>query len=342
MSRFAASYTIYGSGDIVVNSSFTPGSNSLPEIPEVGMLLTLPEGFENVTWYGRGPIENYCDRKLGADVGVYNSTVDDFFIPYSEAQETGNRTDVRWVSLTNDNGTGILAIGLPSMEINALHYSPWDLENTKHPYELTRRNDIFLRLNYKQMGVGGDNSWGAKPHDAFLIQPNQEYRFSYRLTPISGDKPAAMELYQQSFTTTTSVQNVALNKASTADSEEVSKGNTAEKGNDGDDSSRWCAADGATGHWWQVDLGQEYDIAGTEIIFESENNYRYKLETSKNNIAWTVAVDQTNTSSTSRIRQDQFVAGARYLRITYTGLPYGAWASHYELKVFGTTTDPLF
>jgi beta-galactosidase len=147
VSTFRASYTIYGSGDIIAETEITPGRSSLPEIPGVGMLLTLPPGFETVTWYGRGPEENYCDRNTGSDVGVYVRTVDDFFVPYMEAQETGNRTDVRWVSLTNPSGTGLLATGLPIMEINALHYTPRDLECAKHPYELHRRDEITLRLN---------------------------------------------------------------------------------------------------------------------------------------------------------------------------------------------------
>jgi beta-galactosidase len=192
-----ASYTVYGSGDVVVQSTLTPGS-SLPEIPAVGMLLTLPAGFEHVTWYGRGPHENYWDRKTGAHVGVYTSTVDDMFVPYVEPQETGNRTDVRWVALTNDAGAGLLAVGMPEMEINALHYTPWELESKAHPYELVRSDEVILRLNYHQMGVGGDDSWGARPHPEFTLYSNQSYSYTYRLSPL-GSAQSPMALSKQVF-----------------------------------------------------------------------------------------------------------------------------------------------
>jgi beta-galactosidase len=197
-SRFDAVYEIYGSGDVVVSSTLSPGNN-LPEIPEVGMILTLPEGLESLTWYGRGPEENYWDRKSGSDVGVYTSTVDAMFVPYLEPQETGNRTDVRFATLTDDNGVGLGAFGLPLMEIGALHYPPSAFENAKHPYEMTRAGEITLRLNYKQMGVGGDNSWGARPHPEFQLPADQNYTYSFRLTPISSSKSAPMELKKMGF-----------------------------------------------------------------------------------------------------------------------------------------------
>ncbi|MBN2341903.1 MAG: DUF4981 domain-containing protein [Deltaproteobacteria bacterium] len=197
-SYFDVDYVIYGSGDVVVSCTLSPGSD-LPEIPEVGMIMTLPGGLETLTWYGRGPEENYWDRKSGSDVGVYTRTVDSMFVPYMEPQETGNRTDVRFATLTDDQGVGLGAFGLPVMEIGALHYPPAAFENAKHPYEMTRDNNITLRLNYRQMGVGGDNSWGAQPHPEFQIPANQNYAYSFRLTPISSGKPSPMELKKTGF-----------------------------------------------------------------------------------------------------------------------------------------------
>ncbi|CQR47249.1 Beta-galactosidase [Paraliobacillus sp. PM-2] len=183
VSQYSVTYTIYGSGEVVVDTTLNPGNN-LPEIPEVGMMLTIPEGFETMTWYGRGPQSNYWDRKKGAFVGQYSGTVDEQFVSQIEPQETGNKTDVRWVTLTNENGVGLKAEGLPLLEVNALHYTPHDLDSASHPYKLTRRDDITLRLNYKQMGVGGDNSWGARPHPEFTLYADQEYSYSYKLSPV--------------------------------------------------------------------------------------------------------------------------------------------------------------
>jgi len=192
-SKYKATYIIYGSGDIEVKSTLIPGKG-LPEIPAVGMEMRLPKELENITWYGRGPQENYWDRKTGADVGLYKGTVDGQFIPYEEPSETGNKTDVRWVTLTDKNGFGLMATGYPFMEANALHYAEKDLDSVAHPYELTRVDDVILTLNYKQMGLGGDNSWGARTHPEFTLYANQPYSFNYRLRPISKQMGSAMDV----------------------------------------------------------------------------------------------------------------------------------------------------
>jgi hypothetical protein len=132
--------------------------------------------------------------------------------------------------------------------------------------------------------------------------------------------------------------NLALNKLATADSEQTSRGNTANKGNDGNTSTRWCANDGRLNHWWKVDLGALYTLTSTKVRFESARNYRYKIEVSTDNINWTLVVNQTMTTSSAQTRQDSFSAiSARYVRITYTGLPLYpmTWASHYEFEVYG-------
>lgn len=187
-------YTVYGTGDVKVSSTLTPGSADLPMIPEIGNLLVLPKEFHNVTWYGRGPEENYIDRKTGYNVGLYQSTVEDFFVDYIKPQETGNRTDVRWVSMTNDDGIGLLAKSFTPIEFNALEYTPEQLTNSLHSYLLPESDSVIWRLNYKQMGLGGDNSWGAKPLDKYQIPANQTYSYTYTLKPIStSDVDASME-----------------------------------------------------------------------------------------------------------------------------------------------------
>jgi beta-galactosidase len=197
-STLTASYTVYGSGDIVVDTVLTPGAD-LPELPEFGMGMTVPGDLEFLAWYGRGPQENYWDRNTGAHVGVYSSTVDEQFFPYIRPQETGNKTDVRWATLTNSAGTGLVLLGRPLIEINALHYPPSELERKAHPYELVRSDDITLRVNYRQMGVGGDDSWGARPHPEFTLPADQSYRYRFRMAPTASERPGAMDLQKQRF-----------------------------------------------------------------------------------------------------------------------------------------------
>ncbi len=183
-------YTVYGSGDIIVQANFKPGGANLPQLPRLGMQMTMPSGFDRIAWCGPGPEETYCDRK-DAKVGVYGSTVDaQFYEDYSEPGETGNKADVRWVALTNRKGVGLLAVGMPLLSVNALFYGTEDLNAGKHAFELPRRDYLTLNLDWMQQGVGGDDSWGAWPHKDFLI-PCQEYSYQFRLRPLNwGDNPA--------------------------------------------------------------------------------------------------------------------------------------------------------
>ena len=187
--EWETSYIIRGSGDIVVDAHFKPGRTDLPKLPRLGMQMALPKGFERITWLGPGPQETYSDRK-DSRLGVYSGTVDEqFYVDYTEPGESGNKADVRWVAFTNNQGVGLLAVGLPLLSVNALHYGEEDLNAGKHAFELPRRDFITLNLDWKQQGVGGDNSWGAWPHDEFLI-PCAEQSYRFRLHPLSaGEDP---------------------------------------------------------------------------------------------------------------------------------------------------------
>ncbi|MCX8131224.1 MAG: PA14 domain-containing protein [Clostridia bacterium] len=133
-----------------------------------------------------------------------------------------------------------------------------------------------------------------------------------------------------------SVINVALNKAASADSQEAA--NPAYKGNDGSTSTRWCAADGSFNHWWKADLGELYNITGSEITWElSGKVYKYKIEVSQDDRNWTLVLDRTNNTSTLQTQAEGFTANsARYVRITVTGFDSGCWASFSEFKIFGS------
>ena len=185
-------YTVYGSGDIVINARFKPAKSDLPKLVRLGMQMSLPSGFEQISWLGPGPQESYADRK-DARVGLYHGTVEQqFFADYTEPGESGNKADARWIALTNGKGIGLLAIGEPRLSANALHFGTEDLNAGKHAFELPHRDYITLNLDLKQQGVGGDNSWGAWPHEEFLI-PCQPYTYSFRLRPFSsGEDPAKL------------------------------------------------------------------------------------------------------------------------------------------------------
>jgi len=182
-SRMALTYTIYGSGDILVDYTLYP-DNSKSELPNVGTLITVPGEFEKIRWFGRGPHENYIGRNRSSFMGVFATTADSMTIPYMEIGETGQRTDVKWAALTNEEGRGLLVVGSPYMEFSAQHYTPEQLTNVKLPWDLKRDDDITLRVDLHQMGLGGVNSWGAKPMDEYMLFAKNTYKHKFRLSPI--------------------------------------------------------------------------------------------------------------------------------------------------------------
>ncbi|MFF0889622.1 glycoside hydrolase family 2 TIM barrel-domain containing protein [Streptomyces sp. NPDC003456] len=185
-SAFGTTYTVFGNGEIKVDSILRPGSPDLPYIPEVGTLLFLPRRLDRLHYYGRGPEENMWDRNDATDVGLYSGTVSGQWSPYLRPQENGNKTDVRWAALTDASGRGLLVCGEPLLEVNASHFTPEDLSvGARHDYQLTPRDAVVLRVNHRQMGVGGDDSWGAHTHDEFKLFPDRDHGFTYRLRPLT-------------------------------------------------------------------------------------------------------------------------------------------------------------
>ncbi len=188
-------YQVYGSGDLVIDTTLSPAGD-LPVLPRVGLQMVLPEGLEHYVWYGRGPHENYSDRKTSAPVGVYESTVDEQYEPYVYPQDNGNKTDVRWVALRNAEGYGLLATAMPSegtptLDVSAHHYTTHDLDAARHTHELVRRPDITLNLDLLQAGLGGA-SCGPGTLPQYQVGP-VERRWSVRLRPLApGDDPVAI------------------------------------------------------------------------------------------------------------------------------------------------------
>ena len=201
-SESESEYTVYGNGDILVETRFVPGKKDLPELPRFGMNLIIPKEFSHVRFYGRGPQENYSDRKTAAFVGLYSMTVDEMYTNYVSPQENGTRTDIRWIAVSNARGIGLMAIGEPLLSASASNYTALDLtqkeRGTMHPTDLVKRDFVTLNLDLMQMGVGGDNSWGARTHDQYLIFP-KAYSYKFVLRPFGSNEDlmaSSKELYQ--------------------------------------------------------------------------------------------------------------------------------------------------
>ncbi len=188
-------YTVYGSGDILLETHIQPQVADLPFLPRFGLELVLSPGLERLDWYGRGPHETYADRQEGAQVGVYSGTVDDQFVPYVVPEENGNKTEVRWASLASEDGTGLLAVGSPQFELNALHYTTADLDQARHPYELTRQDEVILHLDYAQSGLGSA-SCGPGRLEKYQLKA-EELHFNLRLRPFKGSRDTAVSLSKQ-------------------------------------------------------------------------------------------------------------------------------------------------
>ncbi len=176
-------FTVYGSGDIHVENSFTTEDN-LPPLARVGFQFVLPAGFSNIKWYGNGPLENYEDRKESSFAGLYKGSVKEQHFPYVMPQETGNKTDVRWMLLSSKDGTGLLALGEPYLNINVQDYSLAALNEAKLTHGLIRGDNTYLHIDFKQMGLGGDDSWSRRVHPEYLLNEKQ-YKYSFRLKAIS-------------------------------------------------------------------------------------------------------------------------------------------------------------
>jgi beta-galactosidase len=191
-------YYITGDGKITVFSKLTPGKTGLPELPRFGMNMQLKPEFNSVEWLGRGPYENYWDRKSGSFVGKYRFKVNEQEIPYVRPQEYGYRTDIRWLSLTSENHAGLFITGDSIFCFSAIPYTYDDMKGFKqagaHPGDLDKENFVNLNIDHLQMGVGGDDSWGARTHDEYTL-PAKSWSYSFTITPFIPDTQSPENLY---------------------------------------------------------------------------------------------------------------------------------------------------
>lgn len=180
-SECQVTYCVTGDGTIGVTLSYDPVAE-LQDMPEFGMMFKFNADYDRVKWYGNGPKETYADRKHGAKLGIYENKVADNMAKYLVPQECGNKTGVRWGQITDARGRGVLFMAEEPMNFSALPFTPHELENAKHPYELPQVHYTVVRVSSEQMGVGGDDSWGAKVHPEYLVDVSgrKEFRFAFK------------------------------------------------------------------------------------------------------------------------------------------------------------------
>ena len=182
---YTMEYLVRDNGTVIVTGSIDLTGTKLPELPRFGMRMELHQPYENLTYYGRGPFENYIDRYSGAFIGRYEDKVENQFYWYIRPQETGNKTDVRWLTLLDSGGLGVKITGLQPISFSALHFSPEDLDpgltrKLQHTIDIVPQKNIFLHVDLKQRGLGGDNSWGMYPHNEYRLL-DKKYTYSYMI-----------------------------------------------------------------------------------------------------------------------------------------------------------------
>lgn len=190
-SSLALIYTIFEDGSIRVENQFqAPEDHTLPMFPRYGMEVKTPKKLDRFTWLGKGAHENYIDRQLGADVGLYNQSVQNDYDSYIRPQESGNKTAVRWFSLTDGKKQGFQVSGISgNLSVSARPYSTKMIDDALHTYDLKENDFNTLNIDMKQMGVGGDDSWSkaALPHEEFRV-PVKNYSYSFHIRPVKSIK----------------------------------------------------------------------------------------------------------------------------------------------------------
>ncbi|WP_422080496.1 glycoside hydrolase family 2 TIM barrel-domain containing protein [Ulvibacterium sp.] len=181
-------YDINDKGEIRVTNQLLDIKNSLPVLPRYGNNFIINEKYDQVTWYGRGPHENYEDRKTSALVGRYEAQVADLYFPYIRPQENGNRTDIRWIQFVDGQGKGIEVYAPELFSFSAHHqyntdFDAGETKQQRHTFDIVKRDLININIDHRQMGVGGDNSWGLMALEKYQI-PATNLSYSYVIKPI--------------------------------------------------------------------------------------------------------------------------------------------------------------
>lgn len=184
---YKVDYLILNNGDIQVTASLDKSAKNLPELPRFGMRITLPGAYENLEYYGRGPWENYADRNTASFLGTYRDKVANQFVwEYIRPQECGNKTDARWIQLSDGQRiftvTGAQPLSFSALNVTPESIDPGPVKVATHTTDVHPEDKVYLHLDMAQRGVGGDNSWGALPHAPYLLNaPTYSYSFTISL-----------------------------------------------------------------------------------------------------------------------------------------------------------------
>ena len=170
-------YTVYGDGYIETALNYDI-VKELGDMPEFGVMFKVDADYNQVKWYGMGPEETYIDRCKGAKLGIYENKVEENMAKYLNPQECGNKTEVRWACVTDKKGRGLMFTG-NYMNFSALPYTPHELENARHEFELPEVHYTVIRVSKQQMGIGGDDTWGARTHDEYLLSTKENMKFTF-------------------------------------------------------------------------------------------------------------------------------------------------------------------
>ncbi len=187
-------YNIYGSGEIIIENTFTPKKDMV----RFGMQLAMAKEFNKVSWFGRGPHETMFDRKTGAVLGIHSQFVEDLIHNYVRPQENGNRTDVRWAAFTNKQGLGLFIsdVGGTYLNVSAWPYTLDDLERARHINELPRRENITINIDYKQKGVGGEGIGILDVHEKYKLIKKKEVSYKFTLQPYTKEMGDFSSIYK--------------------------------------------------------------------------------------------------------------------------------------------------
>ena len=205
-------YKVDGSGAVTVDATVDATGTSLGRYIRIGTVMELPEGYENVEWYGNGPVEAMWDREDFATVGRYTNTVSGMFYPYLDTQDTGTVTGVKWISVTNPSAKSAMAIAATdTVEASALHFTVDDLDQAQHPYELTKLDSTILTVNYRSQGTG-NKSCGQDTLSAYLLPNNKAYTYEYTMVPYTTKDSDPMDV-TRAYRTVASVSEDDIIKA---------------------------------------------------------------------------------------------------------------------------------
>lgn len=330
-------YTVYGDGQVEVAMTCDPGGAKMKGPLRYGLEMLLPESMNQVQYYGRGPRPTYQDRRLER-IGLFETTVDDLWVDYSEPQENGYRSDVRWVALRDADRNGLLFAGDPLVCFGAKHYAQDVIDKAKYSFQMERSKSIHLNIDLVQAGVGGNNSWGATPLRQYQLKST---RVSYRFRMIPLGKGDSIDVKLAKRPVSHPVKSLLPEMAAVvpatspvaASSEEKNRGNVAPNLTDGNSATRWCASDASLPQWVRIKLDKKQSVKQARITWEENGPYRYRIDGSTDGKSWQLLADRSKNTEGGQTTKDTLKGEAQFIKITVTGTPPDCWASICEVTI---------